>query len=346
MTALSVTAVENLDDVRPAWDDLVDRCQSPCPFVRSWWIEGMGAGLGAKLRMPLVFDADELIGGIPLVRDRLERILPRLRSIEGSDYADLIALPGREAEVIAELGGWVRRQRAVIDIACTVPGSVVIELVPYPRWILSEEPSPYEQLPETYEAYLANLSSRWRANVRHTQRDAERRGWTVRCVDERDIDGAFARLVDLHVRQWEHSEFAKQRERLARVAKDGATRGELFIFELVDGDSTLASQMWFQVGGCASYYQGGRLREVPSAGTLLIAAAIEHAISAGRRRLDLLGGGTQYKAHWASQAGTLRYVRGSTGHVLSRAVTALATRRDWVAWQRGEAPKSSPWPPN
>ena len=167
MTALSVTAVENLDDVRPAWDDLVDRCQSPCPFVRSWWIEGMGAGLGAKLRMPLVFDADELIGGIPLVRDRLERILPRLRSIEGSDYADLIALPGREAEVIAELGGWVRRQRAVIDIACTVPGSAVIELVPYPRWILSEEPSPYEQLPETYEAYLANLSSRWRANVRH-----------------------------------------------------------------------------------------------------------------------------------------------------------------------------------
>jgi hypothetical protein len=322
----------------------VDRCQSPSPFVRSWWVEGMGAGPGGKLRIPLVFDAGQLIGGIPLVRDRLEGTLPRLRSIEGSDYVDIVALPGREAEVVAALRHWLRSQRAVIDLACVVPGSSAIHLLPYPRWILSQEPSPYEQLPETYEAYLASLSSRWRANVGQAQRAAERQGWTVRCVDRSDIGVAFGRLADLHVLQWRQSEFAKLRERVTRAARGGAAQGELFIFELLDGDSTIASQVWFQVGDCASYYQGGRLPGVPSAGTILIAAAIEHACRGNRSRLDFLGGGSPYKAHWAHQARCLRYVRGATGHVLPRVVAALATRRDWVPWRRGEPPEPPPWP--
>ena len=328
------------------WDDLVDRCPSPSPFLRSWWVEGMGAGPGGKLRIPLVFEAGNLIGGIPFVRDRLEGALPRLRSIEGSDHADIIALPGRQAEVVAALRRWLRRQRAVIDLACAVPGSSAIDLVPYPRWILSQEPSPYAQLPETYEAYLATLSSRWRANITQAQRAAERRGWTVKCVDRSDVDMALERLVRLHKLQWRNSEFAKLRSRFARAARGGATQGELFIFELVDGGSTIASQVWFQVGGCASYYQGGRLPEVPSAGTILIAAAIQHAVRAGQRRLDLLGGGTPYKAHWAHQADCLRYVRGATGHVLPRVVAALATQRDWVPWRRDEPPTPPPWPPS
>ena len=345
MTTLTVTAVESLSDLHPAWDDLVDSSRSPSPFVRSWWVEGMGAGPGGKLRIPLVFDADQLIGGIPLVRDRLERTLPRLRSIEGSDYVDIVALPGREAEVVAALRHWLRSQRAVIDLACVVPGSSAIDLVPYPRWTLSQEASPYEELPETYEAYLANLSSRWRANVGQAQRAAERQGWTVRCVDRSDVGMAFKRLADLHVLQWRQSPFTKLLDRFARTAREGAARGELFIFELLDGDSTIASQVWFQVGGCASYYQGGRLPGVPSAGTILIAAAIEHACRGNQRRLDLLGGGTKYKAHWAHQARCLHYVRGASGHVLPRVAAALATRRDWVPWQRDEPPEPPPWPP-
>ncbi len=345
MTKLAVTAVEGLGEVFPAWDDLVDLCQSPSPFVRSWWVEGMGAGPGGRLRIPLVFDKRQLIGGIPLVRDRLEGTLPRLRSIEGSDYVDVVALPGREVEVVAALRDWLRSQRAVIDLACAVPGSSAIHLVPFPRWIISQEPSPYQDLPETYEAYLASLSSRWRANVRRAQRAAERQGWTIRCVDRSDIGVAFERLADLHLLQWRQSEFAKLRERFTHTASMGAAQGELFIFELLDGDSTIASQVWFQVGGCANYYQGGRVPDVPSAGTILFSAAIEYACRGNQRRLDLLGGGTPYKAHWAHQARCLRYVRGATGHVLPRVVAALATRRDWVPWRGGEAPEPPPWPP-
>jgi CelD/BcsL family acetyltransferase involved in cellulose biosynthesis len=345
MTTLTVTAVESLGDVHRAWDDLVDLCPSPSPFVRSWWVEGMGAGEGGTLRVPLVFDAGQLVGGIPLVRDRLERTLPRLRSIEGSDYVDVVALPGRETEVVAALRRWLRGQRAVIDLACVVPGSLAIDLVPYPRWTLSQEPSPYEQLPETYEAYLKARSSRWRANVGQAQRAADRQGWTVRCVDRSDVGAAFERLADLHVLQFQHSPFVKLRERFARAARGGAAQGELFIFELLDGDSTIASQVWFQVGGCASYYQGGRLHDVPSAGTILIAAAIEHACRGNQSMIDLLGGGTTYKAHWAHQARCLHYLRGATGHVLPRVVAALAKRRDWVPWQDAEPPEPQPWPP-
>ena len=338
-------AVDDLGDRSGAWDDIVDVCPTASPFVRSWWVAGIGAGPGERLRLPLVFDGSTLIGGIPLVRDRLEGVLPRLRSIEGSDYVDIVSVPGRENEVVAALRAWVQRQRAVIDLACVVPGSVAVDLVPFPRWIVSEEPSPYDDLPPTYEAYRAGLSSRWRANVAQARRAAERQGWKVRCVDQGEVGPAFERLADLHALQWEHSEFLKLRARFGRVVPAAAARGELFIFELLDGDATIASQMWFHVGGCASYYQGGRLQTAPSAGTILISSAVAHACERHQHTIDLLGGASQYKAHWARQVRHLRYVRGATGHVLPRVVAALATRRNWVSWKRGDPPEPAPWPP-
>jgi hypothetical protein len=74
-----VEVVDRLDDVCPDWDDLVDKSRFPSPFLRSWWVDGIGAGPGGVLRIPLVFEGDELIGGIPLAQDRLRRALPCLR---------------------------------------------------------------------------------------------------------------------------------------------------------------------------------------------------------------------------------------------------------------------------
>jgi hypothetical protein len=136
-----VEVVERLGDVCPDWDDLVDRCRYPSPFLRSWWVDGIGAGAGGALRIPLVFDGDELIGGLPLVRHRMRRALPWLRSIEMSDYSGVACAPGREPEVLEALRRWLASQRTVVDLWCAVPGSAA-DLLPYPRWILARTVAP------------------------------------------------------------------------------------------------------------------------------------------------------------------------------------------------------------
>ena len=340
-----VEVVDRLDDVCPDWDDLVDKSRFPSPFLRSWWVDGIGAGPGGVLRIPLVFDGDELIGGIPLAQHRLRRALPWLRSVEMSDSSAIASAPGREPEVLQALRQWLGSQRTMIDVWCSIPGSAA-DFMPYPRWILAQTVAPYENLPGTFDDYLASRSHDWRSTIRRTLRAAERRGWAVRCVEAGDIDNAVQRLMGLHIRQWGVSELAGQQTRFARAARAGAERGELVVFELVDGDSTVASQVWLEVAGCSYFYQGGRLSNVPSAGIILFASAIERACRIGQRRMDLLRGDEDYKAHWARQANTVLHLRGTTGRLLPRLVGAVAVRQALVPWRDGEWLAPSRWPPD
>ncbi|MGA3351675.1 MAG: GNAT family N-acetyltransferase [Acidimicrobiales bacterium] len=339
-----VEVVDCLDDVCQAWDDLLDRGRFPSPFLRSWWVNGIGAGPGDTLRIPLVFDGDELIGGIPLAYHRLRRALPWLRSIEMSDYSSVACAPGREPEVLDVLRRWMSSQRTMIDLWCKIPG-LAADFLPSQRWILARTVDPYEDLPETFDDYLANRSHKWRSTIRKNQRAAERRGWSVRCVPRDDIDAAIERLLDLHIGQWGTSDFAGQGTRFGRAARAGSARGELVVLELVEGESTLASQVWLEVAGCSYCYQGGRLANVPSAGILLFAAAIERGCRIGQRRLDLLRGDESYKAHWAGQANAVLYLRASTGPLLPRFIGAMAVHHDLEPWRDGEQLAPPRWPP-
>jgi CelD/BcsL family acetyltransferase involved in cellulose biosynthesis len=152
--------------------------------------------------------------------------------------------------------------------------------------------------------------------------------------------------MQLHLLQWGVSDFADKRTRFARAARAGAARGELVVFEIVDGDSTLASQVWFEVAGCSYCYQGGRLPEVPSAGIILFAAAIERACRIGQRRVDLLRGDESYKAHWARQANTVLHVRATTGRILTRFVASVSLRQDLPAWREAQQLEPPRWPPD
>jgi CelD/BcsL family acetyltransferase involved in cellulose biosynthesis len=323
----------------------VDSSTSPSPFVRSWWVDGIGAGPGDVLKIPLVFDGDELIGGIPLVQDRLAGTLPRLVSIDGSDYVDLVAAPDRELEVLKTLRRWLAGRRTLVEVVCR-SGTAAIDLVPQPRWILARTVAPYEELSGSFDDYLANRTHKWRATVRKSQRATERRGWTVRLVDPGDIGAAVKRLTQLHGHQWVNSEFFRLSERFGSAARAGAARGEVVVFELVDGNVTLASQVWFEVAGCSYAYQTGRVPEAASAGIVLFAAAIERACRTGQRRVSFLGGDEAYKAHWASQAKNVFRVRGTTGRLLPYLASAIASRRGYVPWREGIIPATAPWPPD
>jgi hypothetical protein len=79
---------------------------------------------------------------------------------------------------------------------------------------------------------------------------------------------------------------------------------------------------------------------------VIVTSAIERACRTGQRRIDLLRGDEDYKAHWTPQANTVLHLRGTTGRLLLRLVGAVAVRQALVPWRDGEWLAPSRWPPD
>ena len=107
VVAKTVLDVPDLGGWAAQWDQLVDSSPLPSPFLRSWWLTGVG---GPDGRFLLVVEGDRLIGGLAV------ELRPPMRSVrimgDGSlcpDHLDLLAAPGHEAAVISLLRDWLCR---------------------------------------------------------------------------------------------------------------------------------------------------------------------------------------------------------------------------------------------
>ncbi len=294
---LSIRAVANLDGVNTDWDRLVDQMRQPTPFMRSWWVAALA---GNRLRMPLVYDGDELVGGLPLVSTAITPRLKRIKSLDVTDYTDIVATRGRENEVAAALRQWLVDQRAIIDITCA-SDSLCATLIPRPCWVARTSALTHE-ISGSFDCYLASRSSQWRQTVRRCRSHAARSGITVRAAEDEELPLAFDLLVRLHEHQWAgSSHFLRGADRVAQALRSAGAKKEAVILQAVRNDDVIGSQLWFEVGGCSYFYQGGRDKDTElSTGTLLFAAAIERACTIGQSRIDLLNGEDRYKSHWAT----------------------------------------------
>ena len=93
--------VPRLDGWAAQWDQLVDSSPLPSPFLRSWWLTGVG---GPGRHFLLVVDGAQLLGGLALER-RHPMLSVRMMG-DGSlcpDHLDLLAAPGHEAAVVSLL---------------------------------------------------------------------------------------------------------------------------------------------------------------------------------------------------------------------------------------------------
>ena len=104
--------------------------------------------------------------------------------------------------------------------------------------------------------------------------------------------------------------------------------------ELVDSDGdTVAIEVDFDVAGRTSFYQAGRRtdHELRGSGSMLRYAIVSDAIERGNREFDLLRGGEDYKAAWATdRRGLLRIRRG----VGPQGIAVVAAARANVVAQR------------
>ena len=326
-----------------AWDALVERLPLPSPFLRSWWLEHTA---GPNPRFLLVLDGGMLLGGLALEEERWLG-LPRLRVMGAGalcpDHLDIVALPGRDEDVLSALAAWLRRPGSrLLDLkgvatgarlAAALPGRVRREVFDVAPWApLSTDPGDW----------LRARSRNFRSNLRKAANRFSNQGATYRVARGDQVEAALADLRRLHAARWgARSQFLAAYDRFAAAAREGAARGELVVHELVADGTVVAAMGCLEVARRVSFYQSGWLPEHRwrNASTLLLAKVIEDACRRGCTEIDLLRGDEPYKHAFASGRRELLRLQASHGAAGRVALTALTLAR---RLRRGKAAIANP----
>ena len=335
---LRVSATARLGDHADAWDDLVEAAPLPSPFLRSWWLEAMAeASTRATPVFALVLEGDRLLGGLAL-QERRRAGLAVLEFLGAGplspDHLDLVALPGAEAAVAAELGRWLRgRGPALLDLDGAADTHRLGPVLGPRAWVTVTEEAPFVRLPADYASYLAGIAPIMRNSIRRSGNKLGRRGdLQSRFVPAEDLAPALSRLLTLHRGQWgEDAGLEREFSAFSAAAHAGHARGELQVLELRVGEEVAAVDVVLTVCGRMSMYTGGRDLDdrFSGAGTVSMARAISQAIEQEASEVDFLRGTEPYKEQWA--AGHRRLLR-------LRAGTALGGQAVLRAIQLREAP--------
>jgi len=355
-SSLPVIVRARLGSLAGPWDDLVERLPLPSPFLRSWWLELTAAGAPCFV---LVVDEHELVGGLALQEGRWLGA-PRLRMMGAGalcpDHLDVVALPGREDDVLAALAAWLRRPGSrMLDLEGVAAGSRLATVLPgrVRREVIAV--APWTPLDADPDRWLRIRSRNFRATLRKAARRLGEEGVTHRVHRGGSVDAALATLRRLHHLQWgDQSNFLTAFDRFAAASRAGASRGEVVFHELAAGEEVVATVTCLELAGRVSLYQSGRLpaRRWRNAATLLLAKVVEDACRRGLTEVDLLRGDEPYKASFASGARELlrlQAAHGAAGRLALAALVLAGHARKLVrpplrrarAWQRRA---SSPHP--
>lgn len=237
----------------------------------------------------------------------------------GSEYPDLILRKGAEDPAIAAI---VQALREQVKWDClwikNASGQSGVEsrfeaLCHRGGFPFHRRPCSFavEQLPESYEAYLATLSGNARSSMRRQAKALRALGslTLVRCDDGRQTPAMLDTLYRLHNLRWNAvgQKGSFERKPLMRAFYDAfasvALRNDwlaLYVLEL-DG-KPLAAQYGYVYDGVYGQMQEGFDPDAPEgAGNVLRAMAIEDLICRGVRTYDFLGGFTEHKRRWGAQ---------------------------------------------
>lgn len=321
---------------RGPWSALLARSGSDHPFLSpewllAWW-RVWGSRDGRRLRAVLVRDGERLVGLAPLLaRDHRYRRLVPFRRLEMlgsgedeadevcSDYLGVIAERGREDEVAAavvaavtggEVGAWDELVVTAADgdsATCeALRGALVAAGLRVDVQHDPDRDAPYIELPDSWDAYLAGLSSSRRSFVRRSLRALEKAGGdrlAVHFTEGDDFRRARDILVDLHRRRWAQRDhpgvfdselFATFHERVMPAL---AARGALQLAWIEIAGEPLAAAYNIIWNNKVYFYQSGRETDVPKKvrpGIALHALAIQRAIADGRDEYDFLAGMGDY----------------------------------------------------
>lgn len=351
--------VECIDDgrgftaLRTEWNDLLRRSTADGPFLTWEWLNAWWNhfGAGSALRILTVRANDELIAIAPMHQPA--SAMPWWPHLEflgtgeaGSDYLDVIAASGREADAIAALAQFARSHRTALRFS-HLPALSVAEMLArqlsHEGWAATSAADgvcPFIRLAgHTWDSYLATIGSAHRANVRRRLRGLDKH-FDVRfeqVTSEPDRLEALDALARFHQRRYNAaggSTAFSTPKLLAfhdEVTRRGIDRGwmRLYVLRL---DGVAAAVMYgFACDRRFYFYQHGfdEQYQQHSAGLALMALTIRAAIDEGLEEFDFLWGEEAYKSLWSHDARQLRRIQLFPAGLGGRAhhQASLATRR-------------------
>ena len=322
----AVGSASEMSGMRAEWNALLD-ASTAGPFNAWEWLYPWCRRISPDVR-PLVLTARDrlgtLVGLLPLGLEhrwvnglRVRRLGFLGETHVGSDYLDVVARKGREAEVARaffQVLNGLREEWDVLDLTDLREGSVTLGVA---REVFGEVRQteryvcPYETLVpgEPFDAFLKRTGRR--------DNYLRRRKWLEKQegyrIERTDAPGALAGpMTDffrLHALRWS-SDGGSQGIKGAGVEafhRDAtqllAERGRLRMYTMKVGGQAVASVYGILHGSSFVYFQSGydpawRNRSV---GLVLVGETFKDAIEMGLTEYDFLRGTESYKADWVTK---------------------------------------------
>jgi CelD/BcsL family acetyltransferase involved in cellulose biosynthesis len=347
-----VTDAAGLAALRGEWARLADEAKAGTMFLTWEWLAPWWThfGAGRELQLLTVRDGQgALVGLWPLFAERVRyggveaRRLAYLGDGDtGCDHMDVLATPGRRAEVVdaclakladlewdvLDLDGMLRESDTVLQLAQRYParrttGGIVRD--GKLRFVC-----PHIPLRGNYEEFLQGLGRR--ENLRRREKWLSRQpGVSIEvATSPEQAPRAMEHFFQLHRARWAADGGSdglrdERYEPFHRAAAQLlAERGRLRMYTLFAARRPVASVYGVLHGKTFFYYQSGYepLWASRSVGLVLLARTVQDAFAEGLSDFDFLRGNEAYKAQWAKEERwtvQLRLFRGARGRAAQAA---------------------------
>jgi CelD/BcsL family acetyltransferase involved in cellulose biosynthesis len=324
------------------WDAVLAAAARPNVFltrdwVTSWWA-AFGHGAEAWL-LRVAGPAGETLGLAPLYLGRspgMVRLPIRRLGIMGdhsvgSEYLGLVARAGHEQAVGQAVAAHLAAEGVrwdLADLSGLVEGDPAASALEAPlrdgagRRRTQRQACSTVALPDSFEAYLAGIGSKFRQTYRQRANKLHRT-CAVRYLltaSEADLGPHLEALFRMHQVHWTALGFPgsfgdrRMREFYLDVSRRLLEAGRLRFWQLEVDGVIRASQFGFAYGGVLhslqeSYDTGFRAPGIGGLGVVLRAHAIKAAIEEGLHSYDFLGGTEDFKQRWGTRTHYVRLVR-------------------------------------
>jgi CelD/BcsL family acetyltransferase involved in cellulose biosynthesis len=291
-----------------------------------------------------VRDGGEVVGLAAFVRWRRGplRVLEPV-GMEPGDYWDVLSAPEHRDEVADAVAAALMARADAWDawiLRCTPPGSPLVEALDRAGARALVRPpilAPAIELPDSFDAYLAGLSSSRRQNLRRHLRRLDGGDVELREVtDPQQLPAALGRWQEFRRRQWQSAGKVINPEhltpRFAAFVLDSVRalvpRSRAQVWEFRHGGDVVATYVNFLDDDAYYWYLGGFDPRVTSLGLGKIAVGhgIRTSIEQGRRRYDFARGVEPYK-----------YWYGAVDRPLTARVVGSGTARSRLALHTAQA---------
>jgi CelD/BcsL family acetyltransferase involved in cellulose biosynthesis len=316
-----------LDALEAEWNALLERSDATVfqsfEWQRAWWRHFGEGRRGARLHVLAIRAAGALVGIAPFYVQRVRLLgavpLRRLLFIgcPDSDYLDVLAARGREAECAERIAAHLAARPGLFDVAVleelpdrSATAPLLRDAFAGRGWAVSRHLSelcPRTALRATWEETVAGFPINYRRETRRRLRNIEK-AYEVRFERIRPGDPvvpAMREFIDMHQERWVRDGYwgAFADPRLAAfqcdVAERLSGRGWLFLAFLRADGVRCAANYGFAFRSEVSTYLGGARDEGElrrySPGRVLHAKSMQWAIEQGARHYDFMRGREHYK---------------------------------------------------